>query len=122
MSSPAAASRQRLFMAFAVLFIGAALFHAVHVFVPEAGPASPPWRHALFVIINLVVAACLLSRPRVFVGAFAILTLQQMYGHGSMALDAWQTQRQVDWMSLGIVVLMPVIFVLLVLDARRTSD
>ena len=107
-------------MTFATLFIAAAVYHAVHIFVPETANASPPWRHALFVLINLAVAGCLVLRPRAFVGAFALLTVQQIYGHGSMAWDAWQIRQQVDWVSLGIVVLMPLLLGLLVLDARRS--
>jgi hypothetical protein len=110
--------RQIVFATLATLFFVAAGFHLVRLFVPDARPPSPA-RHLVFVAINLMVATGLLRRPAVFVPAFACLTVQQLLSHGRSALVAWTAQGRVDWLSLGVLLVVPATCGLLVDDLLR---
>lgn len=103
-----------IFIVFAVFFILSAVYHLVAVFARVND--SPVWRNLLFTGINLFVAWCLLKRPPWFIYLFAVLLIQQIYSHGSDFLTLWNAQHKIDWMSLGVVLIMPVIFVFLLLD------
>ena len=85
-------------------FVVSALFHLYCLF---AADASPPWRHALFVAINLGVAWGCWRRPSWFVWVFGLLVLQQLYSHGGDFAQAWPTR--IDWRSLLVLVGMPLI-------------
>jgi hypothetical protein len=102
-----------VFVALAVGFAAAAVFHAVAIFSPGIDVPSPAWRHALFVTINVAVAAGMLVRPRGFALAFAALTAQQLYSHGVTLVGAWRREARVDWPSVVVLVAMPLVLVLL---------
>ena len=91
----------------AFLFVGAAFFHASHIVAPEAGDPSGPLRHTLFVAINLGVAACLWLRPSALRLIFGVLVIQQVASHGSTAWRLWTEHATVDYLSIGVVVVMP---------------
>jgi hypothetical protein len=112
------------FGAVAVAFAAAAVFHAAALVRPAIAPPSPPWRHTLFVAINVAAAFGVVLRPRWFVVPFAVLTVQQLVSHGAAAWKAWVEEGRVDVASLIIVVGMPAVLVALVVDApssRRGS-
>jgi hypothetical protein len=85
---------------------------------PDLAEPSPPWRHAVFAAVNLSAAAGALFRPRGFVLAFALLTAQQLYSHGTYAADVWRDERRIDWASVVVLAGMPVALALFVADAR----
>ena len=118
------AQRETLFVGSAVLFIGAGLYHLYGLIATLADPNLAAF-HAAFVVIDPVTAYLLLRRPDWFTYAFAVLTAQQIYSHGTEALIAWRANAVVDYVSLFIVVFMPALFVLIVYDAllrkSRTS-
>src|SRR5215467_12600686 len=93
--------------AFALGFVCAAVFHALALVRPDLAEPSPPWRHALFVGVNLAVAAGFLWRPRGFKVVFALLCAQQLYGHGTYALGVWRDSHRIDWASIVVLVAMP---------------
>ena len=113
--------RKQVFVVLSVGFAAAAVFHAVAIFAPGIDVPSPAWRHALFVAINLAVAAGVLLRPRGFAFAFAALTAQQVYSHGVTLVLAWRREGRVDWPSVVVLVAMPLVLVLLV-RARQRPD
>lgn len=86
------------------------MVHAYRLFVPGTFDPSPPWRHAAFVFINLAVAAGLLRPRRQWLLPLGVLVVQQLYSHGTSAVHAWLHQGEVDWTSLGILVLLPLTF------------
>jgi hypothetical protein len=53
-----------------------------------------------------------------FIYLFFLLMLQQFYSHGSDMIKLWNLQQKVDWMSLLVFIILPVIFVFLVLDKQ----
>lgn len=99
--------------------VAAAVYHAVGFFDPALVEPAPPWRHALFIAINLGAAAGFLVRPRFFVWLFALLAAQQLWGHGVYGLEVWRTEHRIDWASIIVLVAMPLLLALLVRDARR---
>ena len=109
-----AMKKNTLFVVFAIFFIIPAIYHLVAVFYQLN--TSPIWRNLLFVGINLFGAYGVLKRPAYFLYFFAALLLQQFYSHGSDLIDMWDLQHKIDWISLSVLVVMPVIFVFLILD------
>jgi hypothetical protein len=69
-------------------FGAGALFHLVSLGWPGIGSFSPPWRHGLFVVVNLFFAGATLRPPRWLVVPAAVLVGQQGYGHGADLLRA----------------------------------
>lgn len=111
--------RDRLFWTFASFWGIAAAYHFVGIFgkVNE----DPPWRHTLFVGIDLLFAYGLLKRPRYFSSLFLLLMVQQYYTHGAKLLNKWEKQARVDWASLGVLVVLPIVLVFLKKDAKAQS-
>ena len=99
--------------AVAVLFVAAAAFHLTHIMRPAAGDPSGPVRHAVFVAINLAVAAGLWLRPAALRIAFGVLVVQQVASHGTAAWLAWADRHQIDLVSFAIVVLLPLTWAVL---------
>jgi hypothetical protein len=118
------AHRHMAFAASAVLFIGAGAYHLYGLIASLADPRLAAF-HAAFVVIDPATAYLLLRRPDWFPYAFAVLTFQQIYSHGTEALIAWRAGSAIDYVSLFIILLMPSLLVLLVYDAlirkSRTS-
>jgi hypothetical protein len=115
------ARRGSIDLAFYVLsffFACGAIFHSFAAAIPTIDPEAPAWRHLLFVGINLACIAGFLFRPLFFMPLFAVLAVQQIATHGSHAWHAFQNGA-LDAPSIGVVLVMPLTFVLLVIDARR---
>jgi hypothetical protein len=110
-------ARARLFLLFALGFAGAAAFHAVAVVARI--DATPRWRHGLFVAIDLALAGLMIRRPRWFVWVFALLLVQQAWSHGT-SLVAHARAGGVDVASVVTLVALPVVLILLIVDARAT--
>ncbi len=108
--------RNTLLKSLSVFFLLAGAYHIIGLFAKVN--AEPIWRNGLFVGINLFCFYGLLKRPIYFVYLFGILLLQQVYSHGGDALTLWSTHKQIDWLSLDVVIYMSLVFVLLVMDAR----
>jgi hypothetical protein len=117
-------SRATLFRILAVLFAGAAIYHAAAFLEPAFSAGGSHWRHAAFCAIDLLCACYLLRRPRWFVAAFAALTLQAFYSHGHHAWMLWHTQRRLDWLSFAVLAVVPFTLALLIADGfeRRCVD
>jgi hypothetical protein len=107
------------FRIFAGCIALAAVYHLVGLFMPAISPHTPAWRHALFVGINLVAAWLMLRRPSWFCFAFAVLTLQQLYGHGGKLLRTWRGEGHVEWISLIVIIVMPIMAAMLFRDWHR---
>ena len=111
--------REMLFVILAVGFALSAVFHAVAIVAPQIAEPSPAWRHGLFVVINGVIAVLFVRRPRWFPAVFGLLALQQLYSHGTYGYAVWRDQHRVDWASVLVLAVVPVVAVLLVVDALR---
>ena len=103
-----------MFLRAVALFFGAAaIFHLWRIVEPNPTDSSGALRHAVFVVINLVVAGCLWWRPRWLRLIFGVLVLQQVSSHGMSAWHAWAEQGEFDLISLGIVLLLPITWAVL---------
>lgn len=98
----------RIFWIFALFWVIAAAYHLVGLF--GLANDDPAWRHALFVVIDLLLAYGILKRPRYFSWLFLVFLVQQSYTHGSRFLNQWEQQGTVDWISLLVLVVLPVVF------------
>jgi hypothetical protein len=105
----------------AVVLAAAALFHAVACFVPVAQD-SPPWRHALFALIDAAVALGLIFRPRGFALVFGFLVAQQLLSHGAALWHAFATEGRVDWISVGVLLTLPALLVALLRSGPARAD
>ena len=115
---------QIIFIVFAVMAFCALVFHVKEIFYPtEKTPAIISLyvvcRHFVFVLINCICIYGLLKRPKWFVWFVGLLTLQQWYSHGSYAVELWQTAHKIHWISLGVIVLLPILFILLIFDREK---
>lgn len=109
-------ARKGLFRIFATLWGIAAIYHLIGIFYKVND--APPWRHAVFVCMDLFFAYGLLKRPKYFVFLFFVFLVQQYYTHGSRLLNMWIEEVKVDWISLLVLVVLPIAFVYLITDAR----
>ena len=108
---------QILFIVFALLAIAAMVYHIIGAIKPF--DATPARRHSLFVGINIICIYGLLKRPVWFIWFWALLTFQQLYSHGSHFVRLL-AESKFTWIDFGVLVLMPVIFILLLIDKRLT--
>jgi len=106
-----------VFAVFAGLLAITALNHAR---LAAAGAGNVP-RHELFVGLNLALAALLVTRPRWALLPAALLSVQQLYSHGSDLIASVREPGPLDWASVGVVVFFPALLTLLVYERRRTA-
>ena len=97
-----------VFYIYAFLFLIAALYHLCGLFFPEIVIKSSQLRHAVFFAIDIAGVVLILWRPPWVVYPFGILTVQQLYSHGSRAWIWWFSMHRVDWISLIVVFLLPI--------------
>ncbi len=117
--------RKFLFVIFSMLAILAALYHSLCIFAYYSNTdlyifgtdRSPLWRHALFICICIICMYGLLKRPLWFVWFFGVLTLQQLYSHGSHFINLLQ-EHKINWVDAVVVVLTPLVFILLLADRK----
>jgi len=114
-------NRRREHVFKAAAFFGAltALYHLIGIFYKIN--ASSSGRHALFICINLFLVYGFLKRPKYFVFVFFILLLQQLYSHGSFLINHFRESGKIDWISVFILVGLPIIFACLVADYKSKS-
>jgi hypothetical protein len=105
--------------AFAILSFIIMLYHIKGIFYPTQ--LTPAWRHGIFVLINIITIYGVLKRPKWFIWFVAFLTIQQWYSHGSYALHLWQTENKIHWISVGVILLLPVLVWLLFIDKKIKS-
>ncbi|HVY25806.1 MAG TPA: hypothetical protein VHB79_04615 [Polyangiaceae bacterium] len=105
---PTARGDRRFWGVVSASFALGALFHG---YASIVGDSSPPWRHALFVAINLGAAWGCWRKPPWFIWPFALLLLQQLYSHGRDFVRAWP--EHLDTRSLAVLVWMPVVAIAL---------
>ena len=116
--------RSAVFGACAILALAAAAFHAAALASQaiariEYEPMYPAWRHVLFIVIDCALAPLFLRRPPWFVWVYAVLTVQVLNGHGRGAWRQWVNGQGVDWISVGVSIVVPAILLLLLIDWRQ---
>lgn len=111
-------SRESFFLVFRIIGIFLGLYHANKYFFTAGDDA---FGHLVFVGISAIAVYGLWKRPIWFIYFFAVLMLQQFYGHGGSFIKKWQITHTVDWVSIAIVLLMPIIFIALLKEKKHAS-
>jgi hypothetical protein len=111
-------SRDRILIAFAVTGIAAVIYHIVGAIKPF--DATPAWRHGLFIGISIICIYGLLKRPGWFVWFFGLLTLQQLYSHGSNFIRLLG-ENKFNWIDFSVLLLTPLVFIFLLMDKKIKS-
>jgi hypothetical protein len=103
------------------IFTGAAIVAgmvaAYHIYYAGSTTEAVMTRHIVFACINLLLIFLFLKRPSLFIIFFALLTVQQLYSHGSRFL-VYLSKNDIDWISGGVIILMPLLLYLLILENR----
>ncbi len=97
-----------------------AITAANHARLAAAG-AGNVMRHEVFVGLNLALASLLVARPRWALLPAALLSVQQLYSHGSDLLASLHEPGPFDWASVGVLVFFPALVMLLVVERRRAG-
>jgi hypothetical protein len=109
----------RVFRWLAPAFVCAAVFHAAACVRPSIAEPVPRWYHALFVVVNVLLAVGVVRRPPWFAFVFAIYAVQQFAEHGVRGVRVCMEEHRLDWASLASVVFVPIVLALLVRDRLR---
>jgi hypothetical protein len=107
--------RKIIFMVGAILSFAAACYHLYHAFYQP--DKTTTLRHCIFSGINFLLIVLFIKRPVFFISLLFLLTLQQLFSHGS-AFAKRLYNHQFDWISLGVIILLPFFLYLLVLEKR----
>jgi hypothetical protein len=110
-----AKTRSILFAMFAFLLCIVVVYHLTGVFYKV--DESPVWRHLLFAGINLFCVYGVLKRPKYFVYLAVLLLVQQYYSHGTYMIKLWVEKKQVHWISVFDLLLLPVGLICLIEDS-----
>ena len=108
--------RRIIFRIVATGLLLAAAFHLIAFALPSLNIRGAHWRHGLFITVNLIGAYYVQRRPPWFIYAFAIVTVQQLYSHGSHAWTLWLSERQLSWADCAALVGLPIALLMLWLD------
>ncbi len=95
-------------------FFVAGFYHFIGIFY-EVNDA-PPYRHFVFVLINLFCIYGFYKRPKYFVFLFFLLVINQLDTHGGSLLRDWGDKGIINWIDLFVVILVPLFFAHLVMD------
>ena len=111
--------RKQLFFVFAVLAVIIAIYHVIRIFYTIDG--SPAWRHGVFVCINLFCVYGILIRPKYFILIVFLLLVQQCYSHGQRMIKMLEEQQRIDWVSVFVLVLLPIALICLIEDDKKAG-
>lgn len=113
-------TRTKLLNGFVFLAGIAALYHLVGVFYPVND--APKWRHLLFVLVNVFCVYGFIQRPGYFLIIFAALLVQQFYSHGTGLIKTWTETGQIHWISVCVLVLLPIAMLCLLYDYKAKKN
>ncbi len=94
----------------------ASVYHLTGVFFKIN--SSPVYRHLIFVFINLIGVYGFSKRPKYFIYFYCLLIIQQYYSHGQFLLKIWHSYHHVNWISLIVLILLPVGLIAMIDDCR----
>ncbi|MES2328517.1 MAG: hypothetical protein V4539_02875 [Bacteroidota bacterium] len=103
----------------AVLSACAAVYHVAAILSHTDN--SPVWRHMLFCFISITGAWALVKRPSWLFYPLIVLTLQQLYSHGTYLFVKYRDEHSIHWISVGVLILMPVITYAVWIDRKRNQ-
>lgn len=97
--------REKTNLLFGLMFGLAAFYHLTGIFI-HVNDASI-LRHALFVLIDMYCIYGFMFRPGYFNLVFSVLTIQQIYTHGTYLVTLWSLEHRIHWISLAVIILVP---------------
>lgn len=83
----------------------AATYHLIELFAVSGEVQTI--RHTAFLVIDIVCAYGMKRPFPFFLPAFAAFTLQQYCSHGYDLVRAWVDESRVDWVSVGVLLVLP---------------
>ena len=101
------------FKMYAALFTIAAMYHIIGLIIPDEILYLPRWRHGLFVIVDVILVFITLHRTKWSLLIIGVITLQQIYSHGTRAWTWYTNDQIIDWISIVIIILLPFLNMLL---------
>jgi hypothetical protein len=115
-----------IFTVFALLACCALIYHVKEIISPSKKTFAiisliGSSRHVVFALINCICIYGILKRPVWFIWFLGLLTLQQWYSHGSYLIEYWRTSHHLHWISLAVIVLMPLLLYLLILEKKSNQ-
>ncbi len=112
---------RKSYIVFAAMFAAAALFHLIGA-LGLAFYVSPQWRHALWAAIDGGMTYAMLRPPSWVIAPLAAITLWSFYSHGWLVFRIWRATGQIDWLSLCVIVVLPLILLRLICDNRNPTS
>lgn len=108
-----------------LVFLAAAIYHFIAMFVHLND--LPLWRQILFVCVDLFFALAINYLPGYFLFLFVFLLLEQLYSHGNHLINVWVEKKEIDWLSVLVILFLPFVFFFLFFDETfnnktRTSE
>ena len=97
----------------------AATYHLLVVLFPALGDRGTPMRHGLFVVIDFTVGLGVWKRPRLFFWILSALGVQQLYSHGRALVSACTQEQRFDWISVLVLLVIPLALWILWQDYHR---
>jgi hypothetical protein len=107
--------RKIIFFIAALLSLTSACYHLYHAFYKP--DETTTLRHCIFTGINILLVVLFIKRPSFFIPLLFLLTLQQLFSHGSAFVKRLYNHH-FDWISLGVIILLPFFLYMLVLERR----
>jgi hypothetical protein len=96
----------------AAILVATALFHLSKI-------ANDPVRHAIFVGVNVALAALLVHKPRMAFVPTLLLGAQQMYSHGLDLSRSFLGTAPLDKVSLAVCLFFPTLATLLYMERQE---
>ncbi|MBY0517996.1 MAG: hypothetical protein K2P81_13895 [Bacteriovoracaceae bacterium] len=93
-------------------FLLGSAYHVLALLIPNFGEPSPTWRHLLFLLIGLVMTALAYKNKKAFKWALSLLSIQQIYSHGSYLIEVWKIENRIDYWSVITLVAFPLMMVM----------
>lgn len=97
--------RKHVYLLLTVAMAIASLYHLTGMFQPSAN--TPFWRHRAFFCLDLFCVYGFIQRPKYFILLFAAFTIQQYVSHGEQIISLWIDQGRIHWISVAVLLLMP---------------
>jgi hypothetical protein len=104
----------KIFFIAALLAGITAVYHLYYAFTTTGNIMI---RHIVFIFINLFLVFFFVNRPSYFIILFFLLSLQQLYSHGSRFVK-YLSEKNIDWISAAVIIIMPFLLYLLILEKR----
>ncbi len=110
---------KKIFILLEIALAIAAVYHLSGLFYRVND--SSVLRHAAFAGIDLFCVYGFLKRPKYFILFFTVFTLQQYFSHGPYLINTWISHGEVHWISLFVLILLPLGWISLIRDSLRSS-